>query len=227
MKDDSPYQCHYCGKRFKFEQRFIKHKCKAMLREENLRTPLGQAAWSFYQDWMKFQRKRVPDEKTFLKSNYHESFNRFAAHVKKLNLPNPHTFIKLMIQRDFPPTMWTRDETYAIYMEHLDRVISPVEHAHITTDTLLRLADIFECKEGDIFDQLGASDVIELIKERKVSPWLLLHSPKFMIFFRDKTNPEQKIVLESLIRPKYWATQFQKKPNAVKMMKEIVKEMDL
>lgn len=224
---DSPYECHFCGKRFKFENRFIKHKCKAMVREENLRTPIGQAAWQFYQDWMRIQRKRVPNEKTFLKSNYYESFNRFAAHVKKLDLPNPQTFMKLMVDRDFSPYMWTRDETYVIYMEHLDRTAPPHEHAQITVDTILKLSEILECDPGDIFSELNVNEVIELIKERKLSPWILLNSMKFMLFFRDRTNPEQKIVLESLVRYHYWSAQFVKKPQAQKMMKDIVKEMNL
>lgn len=224
---DAPYECHFCHKRFKFEDRFIKHKCKAMLRDENLRTPIGQAAWQFYQDWMRIQRKRVLNEKTFLKSNYYESFNRFAEHVKKLNLPNPQSFMKLMVDKDFPPTMWTRDETYVIYMEHLDRAAPPREHAQITVDTIVRLCDILECEPGDIFSELSVNEVIELIKERKLSPWILLNSTKFMLFFRDRTNPEQKIVLESLVRYNYWKPRFDQKPEAQKMMKDIVREMNL
>ena len=227
MKDDKHYQCHFCGKRFKFEKRFIDHKCTPMRREEKLRTPLGQAAWQFYQDWMKLQRKRVPETKSFLKSRFYESFNRFSIHVKKLNLPNPQMFMKLMIDKGFDPTMWTTDPAYVEYMEHLDMVASSHEHAQITVDTILQLADVLECDTGDIFSELTANEVIELIKERKLSPWILLHSPKFMIFFRDNTTPEQKIVLESLVRYNYWVTQFDKKPKDVEMMKVIVKEMNL
>lgn len=224
---DAPYECHFCHKRFKFEDRFIKHKCKAMIRDENLRTPIGQAAWQFYQDWMRIQRKRVPNEKSFLKSNYYEAFNRFAAHIKKLNLPNPQTFMKLMVDKEFPPYMWTRDEVYALYMEHLDRAAPPAEHAQITTDTILRLTEILGCEPGEIFSQLNANEVIELIKERKLSPWILLRSGKFKLFFRDRTSPEQKIVLQSLIRPHYWTIQIQQKPDAVRDMDAIVKEMNL
>lgn len=198
-----------------------------MLRSEKLQTPLGQAAWRFYQDWMKLQRKRVQDEKTFLKSKYYESFNRFSEYVKKLQLPNPQSFMKLMITNDFPPTMWTLNETYVMYLEHLDRAAPPQEHAQITADTIFRLAEILTCDMSEIFLHLSASEVIELIRERKLSPWLLLNSTKFMEFFRDKTNPEQKIVLEALIRPKYWTTQFSKKPNTLNYMKDIVTEMNL
>lgn len=221
------YKCHFCGKRFLHEKRFIAHNCTAMRRFEKLQTPLGQAAWQYYQDWMKLQRKRVPETKAFLKSRFYESFNRFSIHVKKLNLPNPHTFMRLMVDNGFDPTMWTTDPVYAIYMEHLDMVASPHEHAQITVDTILQVADALECDTGDIFAELTANEVIELIKERKMSPWVLLHSTKFMIFYQDVATPEQRILLEALVRYDYWVTQFAKKPKDVELMKDIVKEMNL
>ena len=205
----------------------MKHKCKPMIRDENLRTPLGQAAWLFYQEWMRLQRKRVPNEKSFLKSSYYESFNRFSKNVKKLHLPSPQMFMKLMVERGFPPTMWTSNDTYAIYMEHLDLIAPPTERAKITIDTLDYLADTLGCDTGNIFAELNANEVIELIKERKLSPWILLHSNKFKLFFRDRTTPEQRVVLEAVIRYPYWSGQFQKQPKMTNFMLNVVKEMNL
>ena len=228
-KEEAPYQCHYCHKRFQRESNFIKHKCKQMEREEKLRTALGQAAWQYYQDWMRLQRKRVPDDRTFLKSQYYNSFNRFAEFVKKLSLPSPDTFIKLMIDNDFPPTLWTRDEVYARYLEHLDRSVSPKQLAEITAQTLDKLADILECDISEVFEELHPNEAIELIKQRKLSPWILLNSQKFFVFLQkvNKENMEQFIILEAVIRPKYWGEQFQKKPKVVKFMKTIVDGLDL
>lgn len=228
-KEEAPYQCHYCNKRFQRESSFIKHKCKQMEREEKLRTALGQAAWHYYQSWMRLQRKRVPDDRAFLKSRYYLSFNRFAEFVKKLNLPTPENFIKLMVENDYPPTLWTRDEVYAMYMEHLDRSVSPRELADITAQTLDKLADALECDISEVFDLLNPSEVIELIKQRKLSPWLLLNSPKFFKFLQkvSEENKDQFIVLEAIIRPKYWGAQFQKKPKVVQFMKDLVVGLDL
>ena len=228
-KDEALYQCHYCGKKYKREEAFIKHKCKTMEREETLRTPSGQAAWHFYQDWMRLQHKRVPDDRAFLKSRFYESFNRFAKFVKKVDLPTPQTFLKLMVQKDYPPYMWLMDEVYTEYMEYLYYKIPPQQHADITVDTLLKIADAAECDVSEVFDILNPSEVIEFVKQRKLSPWILLNSSKFFQFLvgTKKKNAEQYIILETMIRPKYWATRFQKRPDIVKFMKKVVAGLEL
>ena len=228
-KDEALYQCHYCNKKFKYEKCFLQHKCKMMEREEALRTPIGQAAWNYYQDWMRLQHKRVPDDRAFLKSKFYESFNRFAKFVKQADLPTPQTFMKLMIQKDYPPYMWHMNEVYVEYMEHLYYNIPPKEHAEITTETLLKIADAADCDVSEVFDILNASEVIEFLKQRKLSPWILLHSSKFFQFLvkTKKENAEQYIILESVIRPNYWAGRFQKRPDIVKFMKKIVAGLEL
>jgi hypothetical protein len=228
-KDTDFYQCHYCHKKYRSERSFIKHKCKMMVRDDNLRTSNGQSAWLFYQQWMRLQRKRVPDDRTFLKSQYYQSFNKFAVFVKKLNLSSPDIYIKIMIDLNYPPTMWTMDEVYVKYLEHLDRKISPIDHAKITAQTLDELADIFECSVNEVFEHLNGNETIELIRQRKLTPWILLHSSKFFQHLKkiNDENKEQFIILETIIRPKYWAIQFQKKPNVVKFMKEIVTGLEI
>ena len=228
-KDEALYQCHYCNKKYKTETRFLQHRCKMMDREEALRTPEGQAAWSYYQDWLRLQHRRVPDDRAFLKSRYYESLNRFAKFVKKVDLPTPQTFIKLMVQRDYPPTMWLIDEVYTEYMEHLYYKIPPQQHAEITTETLLKIADAADCDVSEVFDILNPSEMIEFVKQRKLSPWILLNSSKFFKFLVEtkKENVEQYIILESLIRPKYWAKRFEKRPDIVEFMKKIVAGLEL
>jgi len=228
-KKEAPYQCHYCHKRFQREQYFIRHKCKMMEREEKLRTSLGQSAWRYYQEWMRLQHKRVPDDRAFLKSNYYLSMNRFAEFVKKLSLPSPDIFIKLMVNKDYPPALWTRDDVYAQYMEHLDRSVPPIQLAKLPARTLDTLADILNCDISEVFNYLTPSEVIELIKQRKLTPWILLRSKKFLSFLvkTKKEHKEQFIILESIIRPRYWKHQFAEKSKTVETMDKIVDGLDL
>ena len=226
---DTPYQCHLCHKRYQQERAFIQHRCDQMKREEELRTPLGQAAWQYYQDWMRLQRRRVPDDRAFLKSKYYRSFNNFAKFVKTLELPSPQTFIKLMIDQTYTPTMWCMDEVYVIYMEHLDRNGSPKTHVDITYNTLCKFADDRKCKENEIFETLTSGEIIQLIKQRKLSPWMLIKSDKFWQFVlsvREK-SPEHFIILESIIRVDYWKTRFAEHPQAVESIKKIIAGLEL
>jgi len=221
------FECSYCSAKFVTEDRYLKHHCKQMQRNEEFRTPIGQAAWLFYQKWMKAYKRMVPNSQSFLKSKYYQSFNRFAQRVKKLNFPDVDAFVALMKEKDISPTLWTNDQVYAIYLEYLDRRASPLSQAKVTIDTLFKIADAAECEVNEIFDILQPNEVITLLRERRLSPWILLFSPKFKELLIHQTSDEQRIIMESIIRPHYWVDKFGKQPNDVEMMKKYVEELDI
>lgn len=229
IKREVLWKCQHCHKKFQREKAFLNHKCKLMIREEELRTPIGQAAWRFYQDWIRMLHKRVPDDRAFLKSHYYLSFIKFAKFVKHINLPTPVKFIKLMVTEKYDPTMWLMDEVYAIYMEYLDTGQSSIEHFNITIATLDKKAQEYNCYFDEIFNYISASEVIELLKQRRLSPLVLLSSTKFSKFLVDtsKKNFEQYIILERLIRPIYWKEQYGKHKNLFESMKRNVAKVEL
>ena len=87
MSTGYKWECKFCGTRFKLENRYMVHRCKAMKRDEQIRTPLGQSAWSYYQKWMKAYRRAVPSIETFLTSNFYTTFIKFAKFAQKVGLP--------------------------------------------------------------------------------------------------------------------------------------------
>jgi hypothetical protein len=198
-----------------------------MKREEEFRSVQGQSAWIYYQEWMKANRRQVPKSTSFLHSQFFNSFMRFSAFVKRVHLPDPKTFILIMAQKQISPTMWLADEVYAQYLEHLDRRGDPNKIAEITVNTLFDIADALQCDVNEVFNHLTANEVIQLLRERRLSPWILLNSGKFKKFFINSTSPEERIIMESIIRPEYWADKFKKQPNNVEMMKMYVSELKL
>jgi len=224
---DPKYECKFCGKRFVHEARYFAHRCKQMIRDEEFRTPIGQAAWILYQKWMKAYRRIVPPAKTFLHSKKYTSFIKFAKFVQKTHIPDTDSFIWLMREKDIDPTIWSNDQVYSMYIEFLDRRAKPTKQAEITVNTVFKIADAADVEPGEVFDILEPNEVIELFRRRQFSPWLLLHSSKFKQFFIDRLNQEQKLILETIIRPKYWGEKFQKYPEDVENMKKYVKELNL
>ena len=227
MNSQLSYQCKHCQRRFVHENRYLKHHCKQMKREETFQQPLGQAAWIFYQKWMRAYKKMAHNASAFLHSKYYNSFVKFAEFVKTVRMPEPDIFIQLMKEHDISPTIWTNDQVYALYLEHMDKKISPQKLAEITINTLFDHAEIQEVEVENVFDTLTPHDLIQMLRERRVSPWILLLSPKFSQFFREKTNPEERIIMESIIRPPYWKDKFQKHPEIVEQMKVYVSELKL
>jgi len=224
---ESRYQCHYCGHRFTHEHRFIKHRCKQMIRDEEFRSADGQAAWLYYQKWMKAYRRIVPNSKSFLHSKYFNSFFRFSQFVKRVQIPDIDAFIKMMKEKDISPTIWTNDQVYALFLEYMDRKVSPIRHAEITINTLFDLADEHDIDVSDIFDVVTPNEVIQLLRQRRLSPWILLNSTRFKQFYVDKTTAEERIVMESIIRPQYWKKKFDSQDTAIEQMKMYIIELKL
>ena len=224
---DYKYECHLCRQKFKIESRYMKHECKEMKRDKEFRTMVGQSAWLYYQTWMKTNRKLVPQPKSFLGSRYYNTFIKFSKHVRKVHLPDVNSFIRFMKDRGIQPTIWTNDQVYSLYLEYLDRKAPATKRAETTIDQFLKVAEAADVDVGEIFEILDASDVIALLRRRSISPWILLNSNKFTTFFTTKTNSDERIVLESLIRPEFWREKFAKNPKIVQMMKVFVKELNL
>lgn len=220
------YECSYCHKPFSTEARFMSHKCKTMERMETMQTIVGQIAYAQYCMWMRMYKRSEPPVETFMISKYYGAFINFAEYSKKMKLPDIEIFIKMMIEQDFSPHLWTNDKVYALYLEYIDRRTTPFKQASITINTLLFLADAAEVDVSEIFTLLNFNEVLQLIRERKLSPWILLTSVKFKQLIMN-SSPEQQQLFKELIRPMYWKIKFDNNPNVVSSMKQMVKEMGI
>ena len=220
------FKCDYCNKSYIREAFFLKHKCKERQRIEDFKSITGKSAWQYYKLWMKSHNRPSPNPNSFLSSQYFNTFLKFAKFVKQVKLPNVDVFIRLMGQKDYPPVMWTMDETYQRYLEYLDFQISPDKMAATTIKQLWDIAELCEVDIGDVFNEVTGNDVIQLLRQRRLSPWILLQSSKFTKFYAN-TSLEERIIIETLILPAHWMEQFKKKPEIVEKMKKLVLELNL
>jgi hypothetical protein len=227
MAFERDFVCKYCHRVFQRERAYLEHKCKQMKHQEELQTPNGQAAWQYYQMWFRTMKKMPPRADAFLTSKYFRTFMNIASFFKRVNLPKPEKFIWLMVEKNFPPTMWMLDDAYALYIEFLEYKTAPLEQVQISIDTLFRLAEEEEVDVADIFNKMHPNDLIQLIRSRRVSPWLLLLSKKFRQYYIDRVTPEQRIILETLIRPDSWASRFEKHKDTVINIKQCIQELNL
>lgn len=221
------FTCKHCHKVFVMEDRYLQHQCKQMKRDEELRSPTGQAAWHYYQLWMRSMKRLPPPAQSFMASKYFRTFINFTNFAKKVELPKPDKFIWLMVQREYPPTIWMNNEVYAIYLEFLDTKTSGIDQANLSIATLLAYSEKHDCNLQDVFVNMPIQEVIHLLHVRKLSPWLLLFSKTFKNAFATRTSPEQQIILENLIRPDHWPDKFQKFPEEVAQIKMLVAEMGI
>lgn len=228
MSDATVYTCNYCLKEFKLLNRFEQHKCKQMIRAEQIQTNQGLTALSYFQDWMRHHRKVKADSKMFEVSKHFDQFMAFVAFAQQVNLAEPRYFIQWCVKRKYTPDMWTSSEVYGLYLEHLDALDSTDVDARLKSSErmFLKLAKAFDCNVDEVFEKLHPSDITLLIQTRKITPWILLRSKKFMMFLNSCSDEEQQII-SNLIRPEYWQKRIKQDKQAVEKASQLVKELNL
>jgi hypothetical protein len=227
IKGKKVFECEYCNKKYKIETHFMKHSCTPMKRAQEFKTPMGQAAWAFYKEWMLQQKRRMPDSRAFLASTQYGSFIRFAEMVRKTRLPKPAEFIKLMIKRGYFPSMWKSPQIYDEYMTHMDMNMTYAKHIEITKATLHNQATHFQCEIGDVFEHLSIGEVITLIRERKLSAWILILSDKFKNYFKENATQEQLIVMTPLLNIDHWVRRTKSNENSKQEILKFISESKL
>ena len=202
---EAHFTCKHCKKVFVREHRYLAHNCKQMKRIEELKSPNGQAAWNYYQLWMRELKRMPPPANAFLTSKYFRTFVNFTNFTKKVSLPRPDRFIWLMVEKKYQPNIWTSDDVYSIYLEYLDRKQEPIDSAKISIKTLLNYATQHNIDVSTVFDTIHPNELQQFLRVRQLSPWLLVYSKKFGDFYNNKTTQEQRIILDALIQFDYWA----------------------
>lgn len=228
QQSKTTFVCRFCHKVYVKEAAFMAHECKQMKREAELKTPNGQTAWQYYQLWMRYKNRIPPSSAAFLTSNYFRTFINFVVFTKKVKLPQPEKFIKWMVHRDFQPTLWTNDEVYSQYLDFVDSSFDPLDQVTLSIGTLLKYADGKEIDVSDIFEAINPNELLQMIRVRSVSPWLLLFSRKFSNMLKTRMNNEQQNILETLIRPEYWGDKISQNPITIKdKIKSVVSEIGI
>lgn len=227
MNYNKKFTCRYCHSSFVREDRYLAHECKQMKRLKEFRTPLGQAAWAYYQEWMKSYRRAVPMSSTFLESKYYRTFIKFAEFAARVGIPDTTKFIWFMRQKDIQPALWTNSEVYAMYLEFLDMQATPMEQVKTSLKTLMKVSEDKEIDISKVFETLTPNQIITLLQQRRLSPWFLLCSKEFKRMLVHRTNDEQKVIFETIIRADYWAEKFAEHPAIVQKVKQYIGELSL
>lgn len=224
---DANFVCKHCHKSFTNENRYIKHKCKTMIKLEQFKSPIGQTAYNYYGMWMKGQNKSIPKAESFMSSKNFNTFINFATFAKNVGLVKVDTFIKLMISRQYPPFMWMSDNVYSLYINYLQYNTTPMEHFKLSLQTLVKISDANDIDISDVFSLLLPGDIIRLIRIRKLSPWLLLFSKKFKQMLVDHATPEQQQIINELIQPDVWVDLINKNIEIKDKIKKYLTDIDL
>jgi hypothetical protein len=168
----------------------------------------------------------APGALAFMESKFYRSFVNFTQLVIDANIAKPDRYIQLMVENDLQPPMWCNNNVYKVYMDWYDKLSDPIEVVQASINYLFDICEKEEVQLEDVFMHLGAQRVISLIRQRRLTPWLLFHSPKFGSLLKT-LDKSQMSAFGTVVRADYWAERFQTEKAIVANIKLIVQEVGL
>lgn len=217
------WTCDFCQHDFASERTFMKHNCRERQRIEELRGPIGQAAYSYYGEWMRLNKRSVPPIDTFATSMNYNAFIKFANHVRRVNMPNPSGFVKAMVDNgNVQPVLWCRDNVYAMYLQGYDKIVSPTTQFLGSVDLMMEYAKEYNCKPSEVFAQIGVTKILDLVQKRKLSPWFLVSSSAFRSYMSSRNETESDR-LEGGVQVGAMIMRIQQSPSNIELFTEFSK----
>lgn len=221
------FECKFCKTTYKRENAFLAHECEPMRRHEEVQTIVGKQAYFMYCSWLQEKHmSRAPTLQSFIDSSYYNSFIRATKFLRAVKVRDIDLYIKMVVADGMPPSMWTMDEVYSKFLQYMARSIPPRDQIRITVRTFIDLADIFECDTANVLDHLSPSELAQIIRERKMSPWILMFSLSFKSWLTKEAIDTQQI-FSDLLKPMFWKLRFDKAPQDVAYAREVVKELGI
>lgn len=221
------WQCPYCDKKYKLQKWVDQHTCKEKERSEEIKTFHGQRAFEYYRMWNSANHRKTHALEHFITSSYYTSFINLSKFVKRVAMPAPETYIKLMVERNMQPNMWVNDHSYKYYMEYIDRRMSPKDQAAISIKTIERVCAMMEVETDKFFDEVDAGAFIQFVIQRRLSPWIMYNSPKCRAFMQNEMSDTQRAIVTNICPPHDWKRTFNKRPKDVKYMKDVISVLEI
>jgi hypothetical protein len=197
-----------------------------MIRAKEIQTLVGQQAYGFYKLWLEKQKRKCPSIEVFCTSAYYGSFVSFARWVKETGIADPERYVTLMVEQKLAPALWRRNEPYQIYLDYMNKLAPPIEQATRTIETIMTLAEGFGCEYGEVFAKLPVGQVVELIQQRRFSPWLLFCSKSFKSWVSELHHVDRSFLMSS-IGVDWWAIMLERDPETVRYLKQIAEELGI
>lgn len=217
------HSCEFCKSKFVRESTLMTHICETKrrwLQKELQGNRVGfQVFIQFYLKNSTSKKQKTYEE--FIKSVYYTAFVKFGNYCVSINAINIPRFSDWLIKNQIRIDTWCTDSVYTKYLiEHL-RVEDPMDAIHRSVETTMKLASDEGILPKDVLRYVNANKLCQYIANGKLSPWILYQSTSGVEFL-DTLNETQIKMIIDYINPELWKIKFNREPENVKQVKEIL-----
>ncbi len=216
--------CEFCNKPFTKESAFLKHKCKQMERYDEMRTPIGQLAFSCYKRWLKLLGRPEGTADQFINSSFFTQMIKFAMLSVELKF-NVDDYIGYCCKKNYTPAMWC-------YQDVISAFLLRTGDKNIKNEVISSINFLLDvCDENDISitelieDVMTPKELYSFCKIGQISPWLFFNSGKLKNKIKDCNQPTIIIKFQQLYDPCVWINNMKLEVNDD--LKKIIKQTGL
>lgn len=217
------HSCEFCKSKFVRESTLMTHICESKRRwlQKDLQgNRVGfQVFIQFYLKNSTSKKQKTYEE--FIKSMYYTAFTKFGNYCVSINAINIPRFADWLIKNQIRIDTWCTDSVYTKYLiEHL-RAEDPLDAIHRSVETTIKMASDEGIQPKDALRYCNGNRICQYIANGKLSPWILYQS-KSGVDFLDTLNETQVKMIIDYINPELWKIKFNREPENVKQVKEIL-----
>lgn len=203
-----------------------KERLAARYREHKKNPHFAFAALEIRNLWLSMSRNKSQTFENFIKSIAYVHYLTFSKFVRTVHVNDIHSYLKAMkLNKRFPNT-WANNWSYRFYLEYLDNEKSPNDSIADTTNELFDLAEQCDLTVSELIDELQLSEIIVLLQQRRISPWVILHSTKI----KEKAEEAEEGLQTQFIKMfdmDAWSIRFAEHPIANQTAKKVAEELGI
>ncbi len=219
------YGCDFCKREFTRESTIAKHICEykhRWLEKDKRGSQIG------FQAWIQFYHKNTGSRKhntyeEFIRSAYYTAFVKFGTFCVDINALNISRFTDWLLKNQIKIDTWCSDQTYNRYLIEYLRHEDPMDAIARSIETTIDKAEKESIRSCDYIRYGNPNTICYLVTLGKISPWMLYQSDSG-IQFLDTINQDHVKILIDYIDPEQWTLKFNKNPDAVNQVKQLLKQ---
>lgn len=217
------FGCEFCNREFMRESTMAKHLCENKQRFLNKDLQGNRIG---FQAWLQFYKKNTASKKNktydeFIRSAYYTAFVKFGTHCSDINAINISRYVDWLLKNQIRIDTWTTDSVYTKYLIEYLRIEDPLDAIARSVQTTIDLAESEGILARDYLRYGNINKICHNITNGKLSPWMLYQTDSGVKFLDNLNESQVKMVID-YINPELWKIKFNREPENVKQVKELL-----
>lgn len=173
-------KCQYCGKHYKSEKWFKKHKCDKMYKLETRDNKIIKNA---YMIWSEVLSIKNPNMDKFENSKQYKIFVKLSFFCENIKCINSIEYAKYLIENKIKEKSWCFDNTYIDFLKNYIRKENPRDAIERSIKFLVENGDF-----GSLMNKTSIGKIITYLENGRISPWLFVATDHKI---KNRMNKEQ------------------------------------